>query len=153
MTRRRASGRKTGTSSARGVKAIPRQAEIEWTPYTLSELAEGVRKERFPDLGETPRCCFVPCLPMACITQPGAGRPNAEAAHKAAEGYFPPYISINPIFNHPETPRLVLEFVVSHEMLHLLFPAAEENGHIVQHSKEFRKREEELCPEMELAWK
>ena len=62
-----------------------------------------------------------------------------DAAHNA--------IIISRIFDHPETPRYVLEYIVYHEMLHLKHPVKLRGSRRCVHSPEFQA-EEKLFPQV-----
>lgn len=52
-------------------------------------------------------------------------------------------IRINPILDRKKVPRYVIEFIVYHEMLHVVIDPVVKNGRRVIHSKDFKKRERE----------
>ncbi len=52
-------------------------------------------------------------------------------------------IRINPLLDGRRVPRYVVEFIVYHEMLHVVIDPLVKNGRRVIHSKEFKKRERE----------
>lgn len=53
-------------------------------------------------------------------------------------------IILSRILDSPEAPRLALEYVMFHEMLHLRFPVEHRNGRRCVHTPEFRKAENEF---------
>jgi hypothetical protein len=53
-------------------------------------------------------------------------------------------IILSRILDSPEAPRLALEYVMFHEMLHLRFPVEHRNGRRCVHTAEFRKAENEF---------
>lgn len=50
-------------------------------------------------------------------------------------------IVVSRLLDSPDTPRVVLEYVMYHEMLHLQYPVEHRNGRRKIHSEEFRKAE------------
>jgi hypothetical protein len=59
-------------------------------------------------------------------------------------------IIISKVFDQPHVPRLAMEYIVYHEMLHLRHPVTMRGGRRCVHSKEFRE-EEKAFPQMEEA--
>ncbi len=62
-------------------------------------------------------------------------------------GHFDPShnaIIISRIFDRPETPRLALEYVMFHEMLHLRFPVDHNGARRRVHTREFRAAEKQF---------
>lgn len=53
-------------------------------------------------------------------------------------------IILSRILDSPEVPRLALEYVMFHEMLHLRFPVEHRNGRRCVHTAEFRMAEKEF---------
>jgi predicted metal-dependent hydrolase len=51
---------------------------------------------------------------------------------------------ISKIFDSPKVPQQVIEFLVYHEMLHILFPVKTKNGRRRIHSKELKKTEQKF---------
>jgi hypothetical protein len=45
------------------------------------------------------------------------------------------------VLNHPQTPRSVVEFILCHEMLHLVLPPRDVSGHLKTHPPEFWEAE------------
>jgi predicted SprT family Zn-dependent metalloprotease len=54
-------------------------------------------------------------------------------------------IIISRLLDRPEVPRLALEYVVFHEMLHLRFPVEHKGAHRRFHTREFRAAEKEFA--------
>lgn len=75
------------------------------------------------------------------------GKPNLSWTASAARrnlGHFDPAhnaIMISRIFDSPRVPRMVLEYVLYHEMLHLRFPVRMRGSRRCVHSPEFRREE------------
>ena len=59
-------------------------------------------------------------------------------------------IIISKVFDQPHVPRLAMEYIVYHEMLHLRHPVTMRGGRRCVHSKAFRE-EEKAFPQMEEA--
>ena len=57
-------------------------------------------------------------------------------------------IVISRIFDRPRTPRLALEYVMFHEMLHLRFPVDHSGARRCVHTTEF-KADEKQFPQLE----
>jgi hypothetical protein len=58
-----------------------------------------------------------------------------------------PYILVSAIFNHAETPREVIKYVLKHEYLHLDFPHMGTGDPEKDHPPEFKRRLEGISPE------
>lgn len=75
------------------------------------------------------------------------GRPNLSWAQAAARRNLGHYdsahnaILISRVFDRPEVPRFLLEYVLYHEMLHLRFPVRMKGSRRCVHSAEFRAQE------------
>jgi hypothetical protein len=63
-----------------------------------------------------------------------------------------PCILLHSVLNHYQTPEMVVDFILTHELLHLLVPPKEINGIMKSHPPEFREAERRTFPEVELAW-
>jgi hypothetical protein len=61
-------------------------------------------------------------------------------------------IHLHNALNHPNTPPLVLEFLIKHELLHLLAPPVQVDDEMERHHVAFSEREQEIAPERLLAW-
>jgi len=78
------------------------------------------------------------------------GRPQLGWSRRASRsmlGYFDPShnaIIISRIFDNPKTPRLALEYVLFHEMLHLRFPVDHRGARRRVHTREFRAAEKDF---------
>ena len=77
------------------------------------------------------------------------GRPElgwSRQASRSMLGHFDPShnaIIISRIFDRAETPRLALEYVVFHEMLHLRYPVDHNGARRRVHTREFRQAEKQ----------
>ena len=84
------------------------------------------------------------------------GRPqmswSAERARHLLGHYDPAHnaIIISKVFDQPHVPRLAMEYIVYHEMLHLKHPVKVRGGRRCVHGKEFRE-EEKAFPQLEAA--
>jgi hypothetical protein len=68
-------------------------------------------------------------------------------ASRATLGHYDPShntIVLNRILDRPETPRLAVEYVLFHEMLHLRYPAEHKGVRRCVHTKEFKQAEKEF---------
>ena len=61
-------------------------------------------------------------------------------------------IRIHEILNRRDTPREIIEFILVHEMLHIVIPSREIEGRTVHHPPEFWEAELRLFPARGLAW-
>ena len=84
------------------------------------------------------------------------GRPqmswSGERARHLLGHYDPAHnaIIISKVFDQPHVPRLAMEYIVYHEMLHLKHPVRVRGGRRCVHGKEFRE-EEKAFPQLEAA--
>ena len=75
------------------------------------------------------------------------GRPrmswSAERARRSLGHYDPAHnaIIISKVFDQPQVPRLAMEYIVYHEMLHLKHPVKMRGGRRLVHGREFREDE------------
>jgi len=115
-----------------------RHPELSLLPYSLDDLLHKVRNRHFRDLERPIHCWFTFEESLALIQYSRAGGP----AH----------IHFHSLLNHPETPPEVLEFVLTHEMLHLQIPGREIDGRWVDHPPEFWTRESEIAPRKRSSW-
>lgn len=70
--------------------------------------------------------------------------PNAS---RTLLGHYDPShnaIVLSRILDRPDTPRLAVEYVLFHEMLHLRFPAEHKNGRRCVHTKAFKEAEKQF---------
>lgn len=119
---------------------FPIQREFERTPFELAAVLREVRRTSFNDALPLPDILFADTLSLACIThfREGSGRQ--------------PIIVLNSILNHPETPELVIRYIIKHELLHLVVPAREIEGRRESHPPEFFLEEDRLAPDKEIIW-
>lgn len=69
------------------------------------------------------------------------GRPALRTIRLGSCGGQPPVVRIHPALDAPEVPAWFVEFVLFHELLHVLIPPRAGAGRRVVHSAEFRRRE------------
>ncbi len=53
-------------------------------------------------------------------------------------------LNISRILDHPSVPRFVLEGILYHEMLHMVYPTQIQNGRRIMHGPEFKKAEKKF---------
>jgi SprT-like family len=84
------------------------------------------------------------------------GRPQMSWSGERARhllGHYDPahnVIIISKVFDQPHVPRLAVEYIVYHEMLHLKHPVKVRGGRRCVHGKEFRE-DEKAFPQLEAA--
>lgn len=61
-------------------------------------------------------------------------------------------IFLHGILNHPQTPEEVIEFILCHELLHLVIPSREVDGHMTSHPPEFQAMEARVYPRGGIVW-
>lgn len=61
-------------------------------------------------------------------------------------------ICIHAVLNHPQTPAVVVDFILRHEMLHLVVPPREVEGRSTSHPPEFWEAEQRF-PHREATWR
>lgn len=87
------------------------------------------------------------------------GRPqmtwSRDHARNALGHYDPAHnaIVVSRVFDHPRVPRYAVDYIVYHEMLHLLYPVKVRNGRRCVHSKTFLDREKSEFTDYERAVK
>jgi hypothetical protein len=94
--------------------------------FDLEELFEKVNKEYFQ--GKLPK-------PILSWTK----TPSRKRLGYAGE--HPDRIFISRVLDKPGVPRYVAEFIMYHEMLHLVCPLEKRGRQTIHHTKEFRRRE------------
>lgn len=53
-------------------------------------------------------------------------------------------IWVSRLLDHPEVPRFYLDFLVYHELLHMIVPPIRRNGHCLYHHRQFRELERQF---------
>jgi len=98
--------------------------------YNLEEVFEGLNARHFHGL----------------MARPALGW--SQRRSKTTLGHYDPShnaIIISKLLDRSEVPRLVLEYVVFHEMLHLRFPAEHEGARRRVHTRQLRQAEKEFA--------
>ena len=99
--------------------------ELSLLDFDVRQLKTSVQA-RFPSLNAKPiRVWLQTQSTLACIQDHG----------QCASIY------LHSVLNHPQTPRSVVEFILCHEMLHLMFPPREVDGRRTAHPPEFWEAE------------
>jgi len=111
------------------------QPKLPFFAFNIYSVLRRVQK-RFPSLAEK-------CVPVWIMNQPIlACIENGQSVS----------ISLHPILNHPQTPELVIEYIFTHELLHLVVSPRKINGILKQHPPEFYDAEKRIFPESGRAW-
>jgi hypothetical protein len=61
-------------------------------------------------------------------------------------------IYLHNVLNHADTPQLVLEYLIKHELLHLRVAPVVMEEETLRHPPEFMELEKQICPERLVAW-
>ena len=93
-------------------------------------------QERLPSLAEKPVSVWIMNQPTLASIENG----------KSAS------ISLHAILNHPQTPELVIDYILTHELLHLIVGPRKIDGILKKHPPEFYDAERLTFPEFEQAW-
>lgn len=114
-----------------------------YLPFTSTcpvQLARRVLDIYFPHLRVAElSCAFVDSGPLAW------------SCWRARSGVLD--IRLHNVLNHADTPDLVLEYLVKHELLHLCIePLVDEDDEVERHPPEFIERERVISPERLVAW-
>ena len=94
--------------------------------FNLEEIFEKLNREHFHGLLGRPQLSW------------------SRAASRTALGHFDSAhnaVIISKIFDRPETPRFLVEYILYHEMLHLKHPVVSRRGQRCVHSALFREEE------------
>jgi hypothetical protein len=103
----------------------PGYPELSLLDFDVRQLKTSVQA-RFPSLNAKPiRVWLRTQSTLACIQDHGQSAT----------------ICLHSVLNHPQTPRSVVEFILCHEMLHLMFPPREVDGRRTVHPPEFWEAE------------
>lgn len=121
------------------VRIRPFAPHLSFLPYSLPALAEGVRRDYFPQLAGPIPVFLVTWEPLACVVTSTAGG-----------GY--PAVYVHPLLNHPATPVEVMRFVFKHELLHFVCGARVIGGERESHPPEFWAEEARIGPERDAVW-
>ena len=111
------------------------QPEIPFFSFDIYSVLKR-SQERLPSLAEKSVSVWIMNQPtLACIE-------NGKSAS----------ISLHAILNHPQTPELVIDYILTHELLHLIVGPRKIDGILKQHPPEFYDAERRTFPEFEQAW-
>lgn len=133
------------------------QGELELVRFDTTELLREIQRTLFPHLSSNVTCLY--------------GRiPTLGALHRVGEDRH--VISLHSLFNHPDTPQVVVRHILIHELLHIeIPPRALREGELdprisrkkgsepleplgpIAHPSEFWMRERELSPDRLVAMK
>ena len=94
--------------------------------YDLDEIFDDLNRRFFNGLLAKPQLSWSPRKSRHMLG-------HFDPAHNA--------IIISRLFDHPKTPRLLVEYILYHEMLHLKFPVEYNRSRRRVHTKEFRESE------------
>jgi len=116
---------------------VSNHPEFNLLDFDLGGLLAEVRSD-FPMLGRYRIEIWLRAQPtLACIA------PDGKSA----------CIWLHAVLNHPETPRSVIEFIICHELIHLLLPPRNVDGKRTTHPPEFWQVEGERIPNRAAAWR
>ncbi len=133
------------------------QGELELVRFDTTELLREIERTLFPKLSSDVSCHY-------------GHIPNLGCVHKVSENRY--VIVLHSLFNHPDTPEVVVRHLLIHELLHIEIPPRElREGELdprvsrkkgaepqeplgpIVHPAEFWVRERALSPERLLAMK
>jgi hypothetical protein len=104
--------------------------------FSLWETLDEIWARHFQDVDVRPDGFFVERGPLACVQ---LNLPKST-------------IYVHSILNHPSTPKIVIDLICKHELLHLRIPPRLVKGRLKQHPPEFSEAEASLTPERAEAW-
>jgi len=114
----------------------PKKTELVWLSFDVYTLLERC-KSRFPELADRHvDIWFGPQETLACIQH--------DDMHQR--------ILIHSVLNHPDVPQEVIEFIIIHELIHLVVPGRVIEGKLKQHPPEFWKKEQEMAENRQISW-
>jgi predicted SprT family Zn-dependent metalloprotease len=111
--------------------------------HNLDAILDDLRRRFFPD-----------CAPVTICWGRWSGRARTRSIRFGA--YLPEaaLIRIHPALDQAFVPRLFVEFIVYHELLHHVMPPLRINGRYQIHSSAFRQREHQFPAYAEVvAWR
>jgi hypothetical protein len=114
---------------------------LSFVGFDLAPLLDMVKSRKFPEVEVTVTAAFFPAP-----SKQAANLASIKVAdHEAA-------IRIHEILNRNDTPCEVIEFILVHELLHILFRPREIEGRSVSHPPEFWEAEAHIFPARNAAW-
>ena len=125
------------------LKALRLQEQAARTPHlaftlpNVPALLEEIRATRFPTISHRLELFFVDGPFVACIRQSTVSDAS---------------IYIHNILNRPEVSDAVFEYVLTHELIHLMVRGREVEGKFTTHPPEFWEMERELVPNRDVAF-
>ena len=114
---------------------------LPFLDFDLSALLQEVISRDFPNLETSVSVSFF----KAVLSQ-------TETLANVALGARAAKIRIHEILNRSDTPRDIIEFILVHEMLHMVIRPRQTDGRTVQNPPEFWEAELRLFPARRLAW-
>lgn len=114
------------------------QPELEMTRVPVAALLDDTRLRLFPTLPHRLPSFFVTRGPLACVTFD----PDTLAGT----------VFVHALLNHPAVPVEVFDLICRHELLHLVIPRREIDGHVTEHPPEFFEKERAITPDRNAAW-
>ena len=112
------------------------KSELPWFSFNVYDLLESCRK-RIPGLPEHQVALyFSPSRMIACInTTPGSCR-----------------IRMHSVLNRPDVPREVIEYILLHELVHLVVPPRAIDGKMKVHPPEFWEFAQSVSGSGQIIW-
>ena len=127
----------TDFNEAMKLERSRRQPSLEFVPFSMPTLLDGIKSSLFPDVAQSVELYFVTCGPLACIVDDDSGAT----------------IYIHRLLNNTDTPKDVVTLIIKHELLHLRIPPRTVKGKEVDHPPEFWEAERSIAPERNQAWR
>jgi hypothetical protein len=112
------------------------QPHLWFTPFSVSETLERVRREHFPEIPPGVGLYSVSRAPLACVDGGGSS----------------PTIYVHQVLNHSDTPVEVFSLICKHELLHLRIRPVVTGERTIDHPPEFWEAEKAIAPERRLIW-
>src|ERR1017187_7990965 len=125
------------------LKAFQLQERAARTPHlaftlpNVPALLEEIRATRFPTISDRLEIYFIDGPYVACIRQSTVSDAS---------------IYIHNILTRPEFPPAVFQYILTHELIHLIVRGREVEGKFTTHPPEFWEMERELVPNRDMAF-
>jgi len=126
------------TKTRKHINAAVERPYLDFLPYSLNELMMKTLQAWFAKLDCEIEIYFANHGLLACIF-------NTPEEKKAV-------ILIHLLLNHASTPKLVMNYIIKHELIHLVVPPRVIKGRVKHHPPEFREMENRIAPEKDTAW-